>query len=278
LRYQEAGDERLLDIPLSVGRATQKRTKARAVYHTIEEGQPPRVTAEGTSFSAWFEIASERFNKPLIIPVPGRLCVDPFGQTGSAHACEILGYGCSVHHASLLVILVELACLGARRETLTRVMEWFMSFNPDMHQRKEFARFQLEQVIAAVGQGKELSLSDYLRKNRHLADDPTRQHLRRCLDGDRQWLEWAELRLAQLCLGFPHLYPFNHGSELNPRSSWYDGRNVELDPVSMSWACVFSAKVGVPIADGPKTTFSPLQLSDPGPVAIATAPADSRQS
>jgi hypothetical protein len=37
-----------------------------------------------------------------------------------------------------------------------------------MHQRKEFARFQLEQVIAAVGQGKELSLSDYLRKKQAL--------------------------------------------------------------------------------------------------------------
>ena len=263
LRYQEAGDERPLDIPLSVGRATQKRTKARAVYHTIEEGQPPRVTGEGISFSAWFEIASERFSKPALIPMPGRLSVDPFGQTGSAHAGEIVGYGCSVHHASLSVILVEFACLGARRETLTWMMEWFASFNPHMHHRKELARFQLEQTIAAVEQGKELSLSGYLRNNRHLVDDSDRQHLRRCLDGDRQWLEWAEIRLAQLCLGFPHLYPFNHSSELNPRSSWYDGRNVELDPASMSWACVVGANVGVPIADGPKTTLSPLQLSDP---------------
>lgn len=225
LRYQEAGEQLLLDVPLPPVRAVTRALQP-IIYHTGEE---LRHTAEGLPYTAWLTVG-----KSAVIPVPGRGSYDPFGRRGSAHAGEVVGYGCSMHHAGLVVAMTELASLGAERRELTQVKNAMMAVHGGIHQRNDLADYQMEQVLAAFTEQKTLTLAEYLQKHPQ-PSDAERPHLARYAQPGVQDNAWAETRVEALCERHPELYPKEGGERLNPRSSWYDGRDARLPDGKMQW-------------------------------------------
>jgi len=236
LCYQEAGEK--LEMAITVG--PEKEPSKTVRYHTISDTTEPRITPDGLPYSAWLEVATSHTQHTVVIPVPGRGSFDPFGRVGSAHAGEVIGFGCSVHHASLAIVLAELASLGAGRGDLERVAAAaFMRINQTMHERFDLAAFQLAQTIAAFWEGTTYTHADFIRSRQNLLDDPLRPHLVAYTRIGKKSLAWAEPQAARLAFAYPALYPQHGTSVINPRHSWYDGHDVELPDATVHW-CVLT--------------------------------------
>jgi hypothetical protein len=227
--YTEANEHISVDIDLSVSKAINLSKPRVVSYHIDDRGENNLLTAEGIPYSAWLEIvATDNELKPVIIPVPGRGSFDPFGRRGNLHAGEVVGFGCSVHHAALVVILAELASLGAGKADLRRLKSAFMHINEGVHERRDLADYQLAQVVAAYGNHQMYGYADYLANRPTTAIDDKRPHLTRYAQFGKQALEWAEPQSARLAYGYPDLYPHQQEITVDPRKSWYDGSSVHL--------------------------------------------------
>lgn len=231
LHYQEA--DKVLEM--AIGLPPPAEPPASVRYQTIADSQPPRTAASGLPYSAWLEVSRKGEEWPIIIPVPGRGSFDPFGRQGSPHAGEVVGFGCSVHHASLAVLLAELASLGAGQAELEHVTAGFMGINREMHERRDLASFQLAQTIAAFRDGVSYDHSNYLASHPGMVPDETRPHLAAYARSGKKSLAWAEPQAARLAFGYPTLYPLQGKVRVDPRHSWYDGRAVELPEAAASW-------------------------------------------
>lgn len=229
LRYREAGEMLAMAIPVG----TQKMAAVR--YQTIKNQESARVTSEGLPYSAWLEVTSKGGDTPIVIPVPGRGSFDPFGRVGSPHAGEVIGFGCSVHHASLAIILAELASLGARKHDLTQVAARFMRINRQMHERHDLASFQLAQITAAFIDGKPYTHRDHIMAIDGVIPDTSRPYLASYARPGKKPLSWAEPQVARLSFGYPTLYPAREPVRVSPRYSWYNGSSVELPECAMKW-------------------------------------------
>lgn len=236
LRYQEAGEKLSMAITVNTNQEATKQVQ----YRTISAQEKPRLTHEGLPYSAWLEVTQSRNTKQaVIIPVPGRGSFDPFGRVGSPHAGEVIGFGCSVHHASLAIILAELASLGASCGDLEQVASAFMRINQTVHERYDLAAFQLAQIIAAFEDGTLYSYTDYLQARLDIIFDQSRPHLAAYARIGKKSLAWAEPQAARLSFAYPTLYPSRSRPTINPRQSWYDGNAVELPDAAVSW-CVLT--------------------------------------
>ena len=232
LRYREAGEK--LEMAITTHAEAQKPVHVR--YYTLNDNEAARLTADGLPYSAWLKITHDKNKRqPIIIPVPGRGSFDPFGRVGSLHAGEVVGFGCSVHHASLAVILAELASLGASKGDLEQVAAAFMRINQAVHERYDLAAFQLAQIIAAFEDGSDYTYRDHLLAKQETIYDSSRPHLAAYARIGRKSLAWAEAPAARLAFGHPALYPLRQQSKVNPRQSWYDGRSVELPSTTFDW-------------------------------------------
>ncbi|MFI5275298.1 MAG: hypothetical protein ACHQT5_00545 [Candidatus Saccharimonadales bacterium] len=231
LRYQEAGEKLSLSIPVSLDKPNTPSVQ----YHTCKPYEKARISPSGIPFSAWLEVSDGNHKLPVIIPVPGRGSFDPFGRVGSKHAGEVLGFGCSVHHASLAIILAELASLGARREDLQQVTDSFMRINKGNHERFDLASFQLAETLAAFETGKVYTLQHFLKDRPQLVKASDRPQLSAYTQAGDSSLAWAEPQAARLSFGYPELYPYHEEASPNPRFSWYDGRDVELPAAEVRW-------------------------------------------
>lgn len=235
LQYQEAGEKLRMDITVQSAPAAHKDVR----YHVLGEHDEPRITADDLPYSAWFEISTQQKGQPIIVPIPGRGSFDPFGRVGSSHGGEVIGFGCSVHHASLAIILAELASLGASRGDLEQVASAFMRINQSMHERYDLAAFQLAQIYAAFEDGVTYSYSDYLKSHSYITFDRSRPHLAAYVRIGKKSLAWAEPQAARWSYAYPALYPYRSMSTVNPRFSWYDGSPVELPEATVNW-CVLT--------------------------------------
>lgn len=231
LCYQEANEKIEMSIPVTVDNPHIPSVH----YYTRKPHEKPRISTAGMPYSAWLEVAAINGKPAVIIPVPGRGSFDPFGRAGSVHAGEVIGFGCSVHHSSLAIILAELASLGASRGDLDRVTNAFMHINQGKHERYDLAAFQLAQVIAAFEKGEAYTLHDYLKEHPQVATDSSRPQLSAYVQNEDTSLAWAEPQAARLMFGSPELYPYDEDALLNPRISWYDGKRVELPEAEVSW-------------------------------------------
>ena len=229
LHYREAGEKLTMAIPVGTRKVATVR------YRTTNEREEARITSDGLPYSAWLEITRVNEKALIIVPVPGRGSFDPFGRVGSPHAGEVIGFGCSVHHASLAVILAELASLGASEGDLEQVASAFMRINQRVHERYDLAAFQLAQITAAFTSAKPYTYRDYLTAKHSLIPDPTRPHLAAYTRLGKKSLAWAEPQVARLLFGYPTLYPDPERTTVNPRHSWYNGNAVELPDVVVSW-------------------------------------------
>jgi hypothetical protein len=236
LNYQEANETISLKIILPPEHNSEGR-KVR--YCTIDsETKNLPITADGIPYAAWLEIEHEPYNnaaKSVIIPVPGRGTIDPFGRVGDLHAGEIVGFGCSVHHAALGIVLAELASLGARRSDLEKIKQAFMRINGGMHERYDMANYQLAMTTAAFDDNAMITIDEYLENQPDSVFDTDRSHLAAYRNSGQKPIDWAEAQAARLALGYPQLYPHNAGSTLDPRCSWYDGTALTSKTGSMSW-------------------------------------------
>lgn len=230
LCYQEANEKIEMAIPVMLDGALT----ATVHYYTLKPHETPHISPAGMPYSAWLEVVRSN-DKAVIIPVPGRGSFDPFGRAGSAHAGEVIGFGCSVHHSSLAIILAELASLGASRGDLERVTNSFMHINQGKHERYDLAAFQLAQVIAAFENGAVYTLHDYLKDHPQVATDTSRPQLSAYVQNEDTSLSWAEPQAARLMFGHPELYPYDEDAMLDPRASWYDGKRVKLPPAKVNW-------------------------------------------
>jgi len=232
LRYQEAGEK----LEMAITMHTTERQPKQVKYCTSPAFARPRLTPDGLPYSAWLEVfnATDTSDR-IIVPVPGRGSYDPFGRVGSPHGGEVVGFGCSVHHASLAVILAELASLGASIGDLEQVAASFMHINKQLHERHDLAAFQLAQIIAAFDKDKTSTIRDYLRQRKELIPDPSRPHLAAYIRIGEKSLAWAEPQAARLSFGYPKLYPLSERVILSPRYSWYDGTAVELPEATVHW-------------------------------------------
>lgn len=239
IRYHEADETKELMVQLPPPTMQTKARTTQITYHADNENA--HLSPEGLPYSAWLEVSHGNKNAPSIIPVPGRGSFDPFGRTGSPHAGEVVGYGCSVHHASLALIFAELGALGANRENLEQVCDELMQINPGMHLRKDLADYQMEQTLSAFGKEKQnLTYADYLAEHPK-PEDPKRQHLTQYTkEGEKPTL-WAAPQAARLSFAYPELYPQSPES-LTPRSSWYDGRNATLTTKPLRWQAIKPAQ------------------------------------
>lgn len=231
LCYQEAGEKLEMSIPLPASEQHAHTVR----YRTSDSHENLRTSPAGLPYSAWLEISGAEEKPPIIIPVPGRGSFDPFGRAGSAHAGEVIGFGCSVHHASLAIVLAELASLGANREELERVTAAFMQINSGVHERYDLATFQLTQILTAFEKGEAYSFQTFLKDHLKLAEDPDRPQLSAYIRAGDTSLGWAEKQAARLSFGYPDLYPYQPESVIDPRCSWYDGRDVELPNADVQW-------------------------------------------
>jgi hypothetical protein len=233
LHYQEAGEK--LEMAITT-RAVDSKHLTRMRYRTLKDHELARVTVDGLPYSAWLEITHEgRRREPIIIPVPGRGSFDPFGRVGSIHAGEVIGFGCSVHHASLAVILAELASLGASKGDLEQVAAAFMRINQTVHERYDLAAFQLAQIVTAFEDAATYTYRDYLASQDNTLVDSGRPHLAAYARIGRKSLAWAEPPAARLIFGYPALYAAGQRSKISPRRSWYDGHSVELPDTTLNW-------------------------------------------
>ena len=208
LKYREVKDTIEMDIPVP------KKPIEGAVKYNTDDGTPV--------------IEIKRSNGTQIrIPVPARGSYDPFGRTGSPHAGEIIGFGCSVHHASLAVMLAELAALGADHAALQDVRDKFMWINPGMHLRKTLANFQVEQVWAAFSEGKSLTQAEYLQNNPDIREELLLQvgheHTAEYLSNPGKEPLAASATRARLCFGYCDLYPCKAEdvAKIGARDCWY---------------------------------------------------------
>lgn len=233
LKYREADESISLkvalprSIPLDIDKVS---------YHIITGPRKTLpITSDGIPYVAWLELKVSESNRTIIIPVPGRGTMDPFGRVGDLHAGEIVGFGCSVHHAALAIALAELASLGAREKELQRVKQAFMRINYGIHERFDMADFQLQATSKAFYDNQELSISEYLRDRPDLRIDPARPHLKRYKKEGMKSLDWAYPQMGRLSYGYPQLYPLRDGVKLDPRCSWYDGSEVTMPLSHVEW-------------------------------------------
>ncbi len=242
LQYREADSELHLDIELpETGKQTA--TKRTVTYHTIESDKEVLpVTDDGLPFSAWLEIIELESDVPsVIVPVPGRGSYDPFGRVGNLHAGEVVGFGCSVHHAALSIALAELSSLGAKRRDLNRIKAAFMRINRSVHERRDLAKFQLAQMFEAFETGHVIALSDYLESRKDISYDKKRPYLSDYAKKGHKSIAWAEPQAARLAYGYPDLYPLRNGFSLDPRCTWYDGTCHELIGEKILWQALMAA-------------------------------------
>ncbi len=236
IKYREAQETMGFDVLLP------KRTvpKGKVKYHMETEGK-----------GAFLEIIRAD-GKMLSVPVPGRGSYDPFGTTGSPHAGEIVGYGCSMHHASLAVMLAELASLGADLETLKGFKDKFMQINPDKHHRQNLADFQVAQIYTAFNEGHVISYAEYMGKNPEVREkliaESGHEHTKQYLENPDREPTAASATRARLAYGYGDLYPCDEdkAKSINPRDSWYvTDINPRLLPTgdSMRWQAIQSDKL-----------------------------------
>ncbi len=238
VRLREAEDEGSWRVPLPA----LAHPLARVRYHTLAMGEV-RTSAEGLPFAAWLSITSPKGT--VEVPVPARGSFELFGRPGSAHAGEVVGFGCSVHHAALAVLLAELTALGAAQGELRQLLRSVMSLNDGVHERLDLADFQLEEIVTAVHQGRLLSYADYLRERPQLCEDASRPHLQTYTAGGPVSTAWAEPAAARLLFICPALYDAADAPP-RPRASWYDGRDARLAPATpFTWQCVYKDAEGV---------------------------------
>jgi hypothetical protein len=233
LKYREA--EQSISLKVSLPRSIPASID-QVSYHTLPTSRKNLpITSDGLPYVAWLELKSKKTNHTVILPVPGRGAMDPFGRVGDLHAGEIVGFGCSVHHAALAIALAELASLGASEQELQRVKQAFMRINYGIHERFDMADFQMQATLQAFHAQQELSISDYLSDHPELKIDQTRPHLKSYKQSGTKSLAWAYPQMARLSYGYPELYPLSATVKLDPRCSWYDGSNVSMPLSHIEW-------------------------------------------
>ena len=214
--YQEDGNAIHCEI------AVPPTAAARITYH-----EKAVKDADGIIYPAYLSVRWER--KTITIPVIGRTSYDPMGATGSAHAGEVIGFGCSMHHSSLQYALAMAAALGADREGMNRLKDSFMGINPELHQRQALADFQVEQVASAFETGKAITYRDWMNRHDVAAATADHEHTQdfSAMGGYTPSYRKA---FASLAMSYPDLYPAGNETArtLSPRASFYDGRDVSL--------------------------------------------------
>jgi hypothetical protein len=241
LNYQEANETISLKITLPL----EQRSEGRKVtYYTVDsDTKSLPITADGIPYAAWLEIDQTAVSQPVIIPVPGRGTIDPFGRVGDLHAGEIVGFGCSVHHAALGIVLAELASLGAKRSDLEKIKRAFMRINGGVHERYDMANYQLAMTLAAFENNAMITIDEYLAKQPESVVDVDRLHLAAYRNPGQKSIDWATSQAARLALGYPDLYPHHAGSTIDPRCSWYDGTTLNARTGSMTWRMFNSVNI-----------------------------------
>lgn len=210
VKYREAKDMIETDI-LAPGKLPKETVK----YNTVTESGVPVLEIKRNN------------GAQVSIPVPARGSYDPFGTTGSQHGGEIIGFGCSVHHASLAFMLAELAALGAERTALQSLADKFMEINPGKHLRKTFANFQVEQVWTAFNEGRSFTYAEYLQKNpgikNELLSHPGHEHTIEYLGSSDKEPLAAYATRARLSYGYADVYPpdAEDAGRIGARDSWY---------------------------------------------------------
>jgi hypothetical protein len=213
--YQEAGSKIQCDVTVSSTAAPP------ITYHeqAVKDG-------DGIVYPAYISLRRE--GRSILIPVIGRTSYDPMGTSCSAHAGEVIGFGCSMHHGSLQYALTMAAALGADRSGLNTLKGSFMAVNPQWRQREALAGFQVDQVVSAFETGKAVTYREWI--NQHglaAATSSGHEHTQVFLLKGGYPPSYREA-CASLAMSYPELYPADHqmARTLSPRESFYYERDV----------------------------------------------------
>ena len=173
----------------------------------------------------------------VVIPKIGRESYDILGETGSAHAGLVIGYGCSVFHTSLQFAQVVAAIFGFHEEEhLKTIQSKFFEINPGLHLRRNLAAFHTEQLLRAIQQptANSLTYKQYVLEHHMslISEDALHKHVQSFVTGsDRDHeFDYYHQRIAFLQYHYPDLYPFTQEEKefVNPRTSFYDGSCVMI--------------------------------------------------
>lgn len=174
----------------------------------------------------------------VVIPKIGRESYDLMGRSGSAHAGEVIGFGCSVFHTTLQFIQLLAAAIGADYDVLEQIRQHMFSLNPQFHHRSALAEYQAQQIICAVYEKKSLSYVGWIRqqlcKNADFLDGKHYNHTRKFISAleknSQDNFDYYAQRLRSLVVNNYDLYPRNHQEKtaIPPRISFYDGTTVDL--------------------------------------------------
>jgi hypothetical protein len=216
--YQEAGSKIQCDVTVSSTAAPL------ITYH-----EQAVKDADGIVYPAYLSFRRE--GRSILIPVIGRTSYDPMGTSCSAHAGEVIGFGCSMHHGSLQYALTIAAALGADRSGLNTLKGSFMAVNSQWRQREALAGFQVDQVVSAFETGKAVTYREWI--NQHglsAATSAGHEHTQDFLLKGEYPPSYREA-CASLAMSYPDLYPADHqiARTLSPRESFYYERDVSTD-------------------------------------------------
>jgi hypothetical protein len=233
--YTEAGNVSTFDVPI------HKRTRNNIV--SVKYVNKP--TKQQWILYPDYYIFRLDNEKEIIIPKIGRESYDLMGKTGSPHAGELVGFGCSVFHSTLQFVQVLASMLEDHNvvhleQTLSTIRENFFKVDPSLHHRIHLAKYQTKQIVEAVIHGRTLTYADYVFKyvpKEEIQNQETHGHTQEylnCVQDNREpSFEKFLARLTNLQNNFTDLYPrdFTSKAQVLPRVSFYDGSNVEIkDP------------------------------------------------
>jgi hypothetical protein len=228
IKYHEHKKEVSISIPFSKSNTIQN------IQYIQQQATVRHLNYPG------FYLISTNTTENVKVPKIGRESYDLMGTTGSPHAGELIGFGCSVFHSTLQFVQLMIACLvneSRLEETLNHAREEFFKVDPDLHHRTHLAKFQTKQIIEAVLHGKEYTYYDYL-KEQDILEIHAQDYVKSIENGETPTLSFFLKRLEQLQTNYPQLYPTEQEQkeQMNPRYSFYDGSNVEINesyPISI---------------------------------------------
>lgn len=227
IQYQEGEEQGTWEIRIPP--SSEQSPKVRCFNQIVEEDKIPYP--DGYELF-WPDGAS------ILLPKVGRESYDLCGQSESAHAGEVIGYGCSVFHSTLQLVQVIAALLGGREQVLEEIRAHFFSLNAQFHHRYYLAKYQSAQILEAIGKRRKLSYPRWI--TRHFKNSfsllnaqeyaHTQAFLTSIENDESANFSFYGKRLACLGIRNPKLYPYcpKAKRKLSPRASFYDGREVIL--------------------------------------------------
>ncbi len=226
IQYQEGEDQGAWEI--RIPSSSEESPRVRCFEQNVEQDKIP--------YPDGYELLWSDGAK-ILLPKIGRESYDLCGQSESAHAGEVIGYGCSVFHSTLQLVQLIAALLGGKKKVLEEIRAHFFSLNAQFHHRYYLAKYQSAQILEAVGERRKLSYLQWIShhfKTSSLLNGEEYAHTQAFLasvenDKDANFSFYSK-RLACLAIRNPKLYPCCSKTrrKLSPRASFYDGREVIL--------------------------------------------------